>query len=114
MSRINLARSLCTLLIAALVASAGSIAVAKGHGSRTSESRPGRFDYYLVSLSWSPSFCELHPGETQQCGSKGYGFVLHGLWPQNRNGTWPQNCHASASPRVPTGNWIRTSLPSQL
>ena len=71
MPRTRIARSLATLLIALLVAAAGSIAAAKSHGSRNSETRPGRFDYYLISLSWSPSYCALHPTDTQQCGSKG-------------------------------------------
>ena len=59
----------------------------------------GRFDYYLMSLSWSPSYCQTHPDETDQCGSKGFGFVLHGLWPQNRNGDWTQHCGSSDDAR---------------
>jgi len=51
----------------------------------------GQFDYYLLSLSWSPTFCLTH-GNNEQCSGKGYGFVLHGLWPQYLKGGWPQNC----------------------
>jgi ribonuclease T2 len=76
---------------------AASLVDARGHGSRGGDSRPGHFDYYLTSLSWSPSYCALHPDEPQQCGSKGYGFVLHGLWPQNRNGSWPEHCKANGA-----------------
>ncbi|MBT1427958.1 ribonuclease T2 [Dickeya dianthicola] len=50
----------------------------------------GVFDYYLLTLSWSPTFCLTHTTD-QQC-TKGYGFVLHGLWPQYTNGGWPQDC----------------------
>lgn len=112
MPRTRNARSLVTLLIAVLVASAGSIAAAKSHSSR-GETRPGRFDYYLLSLSWSPSYCEVHPGETEQCGNKGYGFVLHGLWPQNRNGSWPQHCHTDGAPDEKTIARILAIMPSR-
>jgi ribonuclease T2 len=49
------------------------------------------FDYYLLSLSWSPAYCLLHEGDRDQC-TKGYGFVLHGLWPQYERGGFPQTC----------------------
>src|SRR6201996_9691352 len=48
------------------------------------------FDYYLLNLSWSPEFCHSHPNATE-CASRAT-FVLHGLWPQNTDGTYPQNC----------------------
>lgn len=51
----------------------------------------GVFDYYLLSLSWSPTFCLTHAGN-EQCTGKGYGFVLHGLWPQYSKGGWPESC----------------------
>jgi len=53
---------------------------------------PGQFDYYLLSLSWSPTYCLTHPYDRAQCAGKGYGFVLHGLWPQNESGGYPQDC----------------------
>ncbi|BCH33773.1 ribonuclease [Mesorhizobium sp. L-8-10] len=52
------------------------------------------FDFYLLSLSWSPSYCEAEGQEAnrQQCGSdRPYGFVVHGLWPQFEQG-FPENC----------------------
>ncbi len=46
-------------------------------------------------MSWSPGFCELSGGrDREQCsaeGSIGKSFVLHGLWPQFRNG-YPSEC----------------------
>jgi ribonuclease T2 len=48
---------------------------------------PGEFDYYVLALSWSPSFCEATAERSpdrvprQQCGSRPYSFVVHGLWP---------------------------------
>ena len=56
------------------------------------------FDYYVLSLSWSPSFCEKRP-KSDQCG-KGLGFVTHGLWPQYERG-YPQNCYTEQNRRVP-------------
>lgn len=56
------------------------------------EQRPaGDFDFYVLSLSWSPTFCLTHP-DNEQCSGKGYGFVLHGLWPQYAKGGWPASC----------------------
>jgi ribonuclease T2 len=52
----------------------------------------GQFDYYLLTLSWSPSYCLVHPGDRDQCQGRGYGFVLHGLWPQFDGGGYPQQC----------------------
>ncbi len=61
----------------------------------------GAFDYYLLALSWSPSFCAL-PGmaarEPRQCGAdRRYSFIVHGLWPQYERG-WPARC-ATTQPR---------------
>jgi ribonuclease T2 len=55
---------------------------------------PGQFDYYLLTLSWSPSYCLVHPGDRYQCQGRGFGFVLHGLWPQFDSGGYPQDCAA--------------------
>jgi len=53
---------------------------------------PGDFDFYVLSLSWSPSYCEnaARPDPTQ-CDAGGKGFVVHGLWPQFENG-YPEYC----------------------
>lgn len=60
-------------------------------GKNKQKGQAGEFDYYLLSLSWSPTFCLTHAGN-EQCKGKGYGFVLHGLWPQYAKGGWPQFC----------------------
>lgn len=49
----------------------------------------GKFDYYLLSYSWSPQYCASRPNDGQ-CG-RGYGLVLHGLWPQYSKG-YPESC----------------------
>jgi ribonuclease T2 len=60
-------------------------------------SRPGDFDFYVLSLSWSPGFCATSNGRTYaQCDvGSNKGFVVHGLWPQYEHG-FPQDCESSA------------------
>jgi ribonuclease T2 len=55
---------------------------------------PGDFDFYVLSLSWSPGFCETGGAQKQrrQCeAGSGLGFVVHGLWPQYESG-FPSDC----------------------
>lgn len=52
--------------------------------------RPGDFDYYVLALSWSPTFCALDRRGNPQC-DRPLGWVLHGLWPQFEEG-WPSDC----------------------
>lgn len=52
------------------------------------------FDFYVLSLSWSPSYCEAEGEDAnrQQCQfARPYAFVVHGLWPQFERG-YPENC----------------------
>ena len=65
----------------------------------------GEFDFYVLALSWSPSFCEAsqersNGGRSQQmqCGGRPYAFVVHGLWPQYDRG-FPNYCQRP-SPRL--------------
>ncbi|MEQ6289587.1 ribonuclease [Vogesella sp. GCM10023246] len=53
----------------------------------------GRFDFYVLALSWSPDYCAARPQDAEQCG-RPYGFVLHGLWPQYQRG-YPASCAAA-------------------
>lgn len=67
--------------------------------TRNSSSEQGDFDFYVLAMSWSPTFCEDDTRNSDQCsGRRPYGFVAHGLWPQYEKG-WPENCNVSA--RVP-------------
>jgi ribonuclease T2 len=73
-------------VIAFLVVCAG-LALARGN-------KAGIFDYYVLSLSWSPSFCGTLAGEdnpTQCAPGQRFAFVTHGLWPQFKDG-WPEFC----------------------
>jgi ribonuclease T2 len=72
-----------------------SLTLAMSAGARhrkSSDSEPGAFDYYLLSLSWSPAFCLSDPGATECNGPRRFGFIVHGLWPQYEKG-WPENCN---------------------
>ena len=66
----------------------------------------GQFDYYVMVMSWSPSFCAsaAGTGNDLQCNrrdGKRYAFVLHGLWPQYKPRGWPQDCPVRGRPFVP-------------
>ena len=64
----------------------------------------GQFDFYVLSLSWSPSFCETAEDRTggrardRQCSGRPFAFVVHGLWPQYERG-FPSDCQMPA-PRL--------------
>ena len=62
--------------------------------------RAGEFDYYVLALSWSPTWCALEGDArgAEQC-ARDLGWSLHGLWPQYHQG-WPSYC-ASAE-RAPS------------
>ncbi|SPF77701.1 ribonuclease T2 family protein [Pseudoprimorskyibacter insulae] len=60
----------------------------------------GDFDYYVMSLSWSPTWCALEGDARQspQCDpSEDFGWVLHGLWPQFHRG-YPSYCRTAERP----------------
>lgn len=86
------------ILVAVLAISASTAEARHRHGGtappeQTSASQAGAFDYYLLSLSWSPTYCLTHRNDKIQCGAtKGFGFVLHGLWPQYARGGYPHDC----------------------
>ncbi len=78
---------LATLMTGALMA----------QGRDTPRGKAGEFDFYLLSLSWSPQYCSSPAGERDQAqcgGQRQYEFVLHGLWPQYER-SWPQFCSTS-------------------
>jgi ribonuclease T2 len=91
------------LRMAVLVVCLGSAGIAAAQDGR--QNAPGEFDFYVLALSWSPSFCEgaAERGSTgrsqqAQCGGRPYSFVVHGLWPQYERG-FPNYCERP-SPRL--------------
>lgn len=54
----------------------------------------GEFDYFVLSLSWSPNWCafEGDAKRSPQCAdNSGNGWIMHGLWPQFHRG-YPSYC----------------------
>jgi len=87
------------LLCAALLA----IFAAPAPAQDARQNTPGQFDFYVLSLSWSPSYCEASAERSgrapdQQCGERPYSFVVHGFWPQYEKG-FPEYCQVPA-PRL--------------
>src|SRR2546421_12289293 len=85
-----------------LLLSAFLLAVSSAAAQDPRQNQPGQFDFYVLSLSWSPSYCDA-AGERgtppqQQCGARPYSFVVHGLWPQYESG-FPEFCQQPA-PRL--------------
>ena len=85
-------RHLILAAIAALAATGPTTlpAAAQSH-------RAGDFDYYVLSLSWSPNWCASandKRGTTQCDAGRKVDFTLHGLWPQYEDG-WPSNCRTA-------------------
>jgi ribonuclease T2 len=73
-------------------------------GQERRQGEPGEFDYYVLALSWSPSYCETaadrrpNRAPDQQCAGRPFAFVVHGLWPQYERG-FPSYCQVPA-PRL--------------
>jgi ribonuclease T2 len=62
--------------------------------------KAGEFDYYVMSLSWSPNWC-AQKGDARnsdQCDARhDHGWILHGLWPQYHRG-FPSLCRTTQRP----------------
>ena len=92
--RVYLASALGVLAFLAAPAEAGTPAPA--------QVASGAFDFYVFTLSWSPGFCDTggDSKSADQCAAgSGLGFVVHGLWPDNRYAADPSDCgYASVPP----------------
>jgi ribonuclease T2 len=67
------------------------LGAAARHRTHSTGAAAGEFDYYLLSLSWSPAYCLESPGAEECSGPRRYGFIVHGLWPQGDRDS-PQFC----------------------
>jgi ribonuclease T2 len=85
-------------IVAACVAVLGLAGAAHAQSPREDRGAPaGRFDFYVLALSWSPGFCAAGgdlKGRDQCRTGSGLGFVVHGLWPQYERG-YPAFCEPS-------------------
>ncbi|MGJ8556417.1 MAG: ribonuclease T2 family protein [Sulfitobacter geojensis] len=85
-------RKLFAGLMAALIATAPV--------SEAGNDKAGVFDYYVLSLSWSPNWClaEGDSRQSEQCETgSGHGWIMHGLWPQFHRG-YPSFCQTAERP----------------
>jgi ribonuclease T2 len=95
------------LSVRAVFASALAVVTIAPAFAQDSPQNAAEFDFYVLSLSWSPSFCaastERNDGRSAslQCGTRPYSFVVHGLWPQYDKG-FPEYCQVPA-PRLNRG-----------
>jgi len=86
-------RSSCKSLCMALLALVGVATMARAAAPELIAT--GDFDFYVLTLSWSPGFCDSGGAEKSrdQCAvGAAQGFVVHGLWPENSNRPYPSDC----------------------
>lgn len=84
-------KSVTAWLIIITVSLTTAASARKHHKKRPSAA----FDYYLLSLSWAPTYCASHPADrSSECKTGNHtAFVLHGLWPSsNANPMQPVSC----------------------
>lgn len=72
---------------------------AASHASSQVAASGSGFDFYLLNLSWSPEFCYSHPSAAE-CAAHAT-FILHGLWPENTDGAYPESCSSAPGPTDP-------------
>ena len=70
------------------------------HPATAKNELAGEFDYFVLSLSWSPNWCAIEGDakRSPQCAEKsGHGWIMHGLWPQFHRG-YPSFCRTVERP----------------
>ena len=101
------------ILISVLLAAGAMTAMEQ---RRQAPTAPGKFDFYLLSLSWSPQYCTDmgdDPQDPQCAPGRRYGFVVHGLWPQNQDGNNPRTCSPAPRLEPQTANSMLDVMPSE-
>ena len=86
-------------------------AVAPAH-ALTESGDAAPFDYYVLALSWAPTFCASHPADRAECGLR-RGFVVHGLWPQYAGGGGPEHCGGADALDQETIGRAKAAMPDE-
>ena len=105
-----------TIVIALLLLGYMLISTACHSPASSAENTPASFDYYLLNLSWAPEFCATHAGNapSSECDPKRhFGFVVHGLWPENDDGSHPQDCAPARPVAEPTVERMLAIMPAR-
>jgi ribonuclease T2 len=84
-------------VIRALRRGLAAVALVAGIGNAAAQDIAGDFDFYVLSLSWSPTYCATAERPSEEQCSLHLGFTVHGLWPQYESG-YPEFCEAAESP----------------
>lgn len=108
-----------TIVFLALVATlvtAPPTSARRRHHHEPRASASADFDYWVLSLSWSPEHCaeRVGPPDDPQCGvTRHYAFVAHGLWPQYAAGGFPESCPTDARLDADVVRGIVDVMPSE-
>ncbi len=103
-----------TFIIALLLA--GCLLTSTACHTPAAGNAPGNFDYYLLTLSWAPEFCATYAGNApaSECDpARHFGFVVHGLWPENDDGSYPLNCTPAQPVAQPTVEHMLAIMPAR-
>jgi len=109
-------RKMTRSLTAGLILFAALLLPAAAQRRDALPSTPGQFDYYLLSLSWSPQYClEMgdDPNDLQCAPGRRFGFIVHGLWPENQTGMNPRACKPAPALDPQTEKSMLDIMPSQ-
>lgn len=104
-------KTLIAMLLCICLAPAASARKHRRHDATGTQDQG--FDYYLLALSWAPSYCASHPGNHSRECSAHASFVLHGLWPQSENGAPPMDCGEAGPPSTATVEHMLNFMPSR-
>jgi ribonuclease T2 len=113
----NRTRNICVAIVLCVLLAVSGLAKHKKSGSSSSSGNSAaNFDYYLLTLSWAPEFCATNTaGRTSaECDPKKHmGLVVHGLWPQDNDGKWPESCSTTPPVASATVDHMMPIMPGQ-
>lgn len=96
----------CFLLISSLILLLQSWSGSCPWKAFESQCPISKFDYTLLTIRWPPGICE----STDCIDNYPQQWLIHGLWPNYSNGSWPQFCCPSTPFDVEEVEPIRPQL----